>query len=155
MKTVRLMFVFLMLGTMVLAACEPETVEVTRVVEKEVEVEVEKEVEVTRIIEMEVETEVTVEVLVEKEIEVTRIIETDPRFGGVYKMAITAAAFCWLLIIAPVPRSPAMANAKIAYLSRFCLSFVIALLKNTSDPVIDKRYAMKVYARGIVAFMQG
>jgi peptide/nickel transport system substrate-binding protein len=74
----------------VLTACEPETVEVTRIVEKEVEKEV--EVEVTRVIEMEIETEVTVEVLVEKEVEVTRIVETDPRFGGVFKMAVSAAA---------------------------------------------------------------
>ncbi len=45
-----------------MAACQPETVEVTRVVEVEKEVEVEREVEVTKIVEVEKEVQVTVEV---------------------------------------------------------------------------------------------
>ena len=57
------------LVTLILAACSPQEVEVTRVVEQIVEQEV--PVEVTRIVEQEVEVEVPVEV----EVEVTRIVE--------------------------------------------------------------------------------
>lgn len=72
-----------------LVACAPETVEVTRevMVEKEVEVtrivevinEVETEVEVTRVVEVEVETEVEVTRIVKVEVEVTAVpTETPP-----------------------------------------------------------------------------
>lgn len=57
------------LATLILGACSPQEVEVTRVVEQVVEQEV--QVEVTRIVEQEVEVEVPVEV----EVEVTRIVE--------------------------------------------------------------------------------
>ncbi|MDX1415924.1 MAG: ScyD/ScyE family protein [Candidatus Promineifilaceae bacterium] len=57
----------MMLSSLILAACSPQEVEVTRVVEEVVEQEV--QVEVTRVVEQEVEVEVPVEV------EVTRIVE--------------------------------------------------------------------------------
>lgn len=73
-----------------LAACAPETteVEVTRVVEVEVETEV------TRVIEVETEAEVTriIETEVETEVEVTRVVEipvTGPQHGGTMVVAIT------------------------------------------------------------------
>ncbi|OQY25823.1 MAG: hypothetical protein B6I34_01480 [Anaerolineaceae bacterium 4572_32.1] len=60
-----------MIAALLMAACTPETIEVTREVEKEVTKIVEKEVEkeVTKIVEKEVEKEVTK--VVEKEVEVT------------------------------------------------------------------------------------
>ena len=77
MKTIRILVLLGLIFTLVLAACEPEVVEkeveVTRIVEKEVEVEVEKEVEVTTIVEVEKE----VEVEVEKEVEVTVVVEVE------------------------------------------------------------------------------
>ena len=81
MKTLRFILLLAMVGALVLSACEPQTVEVTVVVEKPVEVE--KEVEVTRIVEGAAEV-----------VEVTRVIEVDkdPRYGGVYKMAVAASA---------------------------------------------------------------
>jgi multiple sugar transport system substrate-binding protein len=64
-----------------LVACEPETVveqvEVTKIVEKEVEVEREVEVEVTREVEVEVEVEKEVEVTVEVEVE--KIVEVESK----------------------------------------------------------------------------
>ena len=75
MKALRIMMLLAVLLTPVLAACQPETVEVTRVVKETVvetvveEKEVEVEVEVTR--------EVEVEVVEEKEVEVTRIVEVE------------------------------------------------------------------------------
>ncbi|UCG25444.1 MAG: ScyD/ScyE family protein, partial [Chloroflexota bacterium] len=65
---------------LILAACSAQEVEVTRIVEEEVEVEVtrivvqDREAEVTRVVTEEVEVEVPVEVTVE----VTRIVETVP-----------------------------------------------------------------------------
>jgi ABC-type glycerol-3-phosphate transport system substrate-binding protein len=57
---------------LILGACTPETVEVTRVVTETVTETVEQEVEVTRIVEGEVVTETVVE-----EVEVTRIVEVE------------------------------------------------------------------------------
>lgn len=58
-----------------IAACQPEVVEVTRVVETEVEVPV--ETEVTRVVELSTEVEVTREVEVTEEVEVTRVVEVE------------------------------------------------------------------------------
>ena len=66
-----LFFLLVVLATLVLSACSPQEVEVTRVVEQVVE----QEVEVTRIVEVETEVEVPVEVEVEVPVEVTRIVE--------------------------------------------------------------------------------
>jgi phosphonate transport system substrate-binding protein len=64
----------LLLLLLALAACTPQTVEVTRVVQATGEsVEVEVPVEVTRVVEQEVEVEVPVEV----EVEVTRVVEVE------------------------------------------------------------------------------
>ncbi len=65
-----LLLVFALLGTLLLAACQPQTVEVTRVV-TETET-ITEEVEVTRMVEGEVVTEVITE-----EVEVTRVVEGD------------------------------------------------------------------------------
>ncbi len=72
MKKITLTLIFLILGATMLVACQPETVEVTRVVtETETITEtVTEEVEVTRIVEGEVVTETVVE-----EVEVTRVVE--------------------------------------------------------------------------------
>jgi hypothetical protein len=81
----------LILATLIiiLAACSPEEVEVTRIVEQEVQIEVtsvveqevtrvvEQDVEVTRVVTEEIEVEVPVEV------EVTRIVEVIPDEGQV------------------------------------------------------------------------
>jgi len=86
-KMLRYLLLLAMVSTMVLSACEPQTIEVTRVVEVEKTVEVpqlvEKPVEVTRVVQVQTTPEV---------VEVTRIIEVDPRFGGSYKIATSAAA---------------------------------------------------------------
>jgi peptide/nickel transport system substrate-binding protein len=87
-KALRFVLLLSMVGALILSACEPEVVEVTRAieipitveVEKPVEVEVEKAVEVTRIVEG------TPEV-----VEVTRVVEVDPRYGGIMKQAYSAA----------------------------------------------------------------
>jgi peptide/nickel transport system substrate-binding protein len=73
------MILLAVLLTPVLAACQPETVEVTRIV-KETVVETvieEKEVEVEVAVEVEVTREVEVEVIEETEVEVTRIVEVE------------------------------------------------------------------------------
>ena len=68
--------ILLLLGTVILVACQPQTVEVTRVVtETETVVETvteQVEVEVTRVVEGEVVTETVIE-----EVEVTRVVETE------------------------------------------------------------------------------
>jgi ABC-type glycerol-3-phosphate transport system substrate-binding protein len=78
MKTLRVLFLLALVGTLVLAACAPETVEVTRVVEVEKTVEVEKQVEkevvVTQVVEVTKEVEKVVEVEVEKEVPVEKDI---------------------------------------------------------------------------------
>lgn len=73
MKSLRIMMLLVVVLTSVLAACEPETVEVTRIVEETVIETVVEEKEVA------VEVEVTreVEVVEEKEVEVTRVVEVD------------------------------------------------------------------------------
>ncbi|MBN1316334.1 MAG: carbohydrate ABC transporter substrate-binding protein [Anaerolineales bacterium] len=86
MKTLRFVLLFFMVCTLALSACQPTTVEVekevevTRVVEKEVEVPVEKEVEVTRVVEKEVEVAVEKEVesLVEKDLVIYNSYMSDP-----------------------------------------------------------------------------
>ena len=66
-----ILIVFVLLGTFLLAACQPQTVEVTRVVEVPGEAVVETVVEeVTRVVEGEVVTEM-------QEVEVTRVVETE------------------------------------------------------------------------------
>ena len=61
----------LLVSGLILAACTPQTVEVTRVVEGETVVEtVTEQIEVTRVVEGEVVTEV-------QEVEVTRVVEAD------------------------------------------------------------------------------
>ncbi|NCF69763.1 MAG: extracellular solute-binding protein [Chloroflexi bacterium] len=70
-----ILVVFALLGALLLAACQPQTVEVTRVVEVEGETVTEtvvEEVEVTRVVEGEVVTETITE-----EVEVTRVVETE------------------------------------------------------------------------------
>ncbi len=67
MKNIRILLLIALIGTLVLPACQPQEVEVTRVVE--VEKEVEKEVVVTEIVEVEKE--------VEKEVVVTQIVEVE------------------------------------------------------------------------------
>ncbi len=70
MKAFRILMLLVMVGLVALSACEPETVEVTRVVEKEKEVEVTREVEVEK--EVEKEVEVTRVVVEEKEVSVEK-----------------------------------------------------------------------------------
>jgi multiple sugar transport system substrate-binding protein len=67
-----ILFVFALLGALLLTACQPQTIEVTRVVtETETVTEtVVEEVEVTRVVEGEVVTEV-------QEVEVTRVVEQE------------------------------------------------------------------------------
>lgn len=69
MRKIILIVAALMAAVLVVSACQPETVEVTRVVEVEGET-VTEEVEVTRIVEVEVEGETITE-----EVEVTRVVE--------------------------------------------------------------------------------
>lgn len=73
----KLKFIFLLLGVLFSAACAAESVEVTRVIENEVEVT--RLVEVTREVEQEIEVTRQVEVPVEitLEVEVTRIVEVE------------------------------------------------------------------------------
>lgn len=69
MKIARVVILLALAATLMLSACQPETIVETRVVE------VEKEVEVTR--EVEVEKEVVVTEMVEVEKEVTRVVEME------------------------------------------------------------------------------
>ena len=74
-KRIFMFVVFALLGLLLLAACQPQTVEVTRVVEVAGETVTEtvvEEVEVTRVVEGEVVTETITE-----EVEVTRVVETE------------------------------------------------------------------------------
>lgn len=73
MRKLTLMIDFL-IAMLFVAACQPQTVEVTRVVTETVTEQV--EVEVTRIVEGEVVTETVIE-----EVEVTRVVETQPEKG--------------------------------------------------------------------------
>ncbi len=67
------LILFVLVSSLILAACQPQTVEVTRVVEVQGETVTEtvvEEVEVTRVVDGEVVTEV-------QEVEVTRVVETE------------------------------------------------------------------------------
>lgn len=75
MKSLRIMMLLAVLLSPVLAACEPEIVEVTRVVKETVVETVVEEKEVQ--VDVEVTREVEVEVVEEKEVEVTRIVEVE------------------------------------------------------------------------------
>ena len=71
MKKSILLLITLVLGAMILVACQPQTVEVTRVVTETITEQV--PVEVTRVVEGEVITETIIE-----EVEVTRVVEVQP-----------------------------------------------------------------------------
>ena len=71
-----LLIAFALIASLVLAACQPQVVEVTRVVSETVTETVTQEVEVTRVVEGEVVTET-----VTQEVEVTRVVEV-PAEGG-------------------------------------------------------------------------
>jgi hypothetical protein len=82
-KTLFLVFGTLMVIALALAACQPETIIETVVVEKEGEtiiqtVEVEKEIVVTEVVETTIEKEVEVEVPVEKEVLIYNSYQSDP-----------------------------------------------------------------------------